>query len=112
MGHISNDDQNFLVTEHLKNNQNVLECGIKMKKDLKQLFNKSSPEVVDMLISLLQLNPKKRNTVEQCIKKQLFNQVRNSRLEQGSDICVKVEIDEQNEDNMYGDWKSTYSNLI
>lgn len=49
---------------------------------------------MDLLISLLQFNPKRRVTVEQCLKMEVFDQVRKPELEAQADVMVFIDIDQ------------------
>lgn len=49
---------------------------------------------MDLLISLLQFNPKRRVTVEQCLKMEVFDRVRKPELEAQADVMVFIDIDQ------------------
>lgn len=66
IGKPSQDDINSLDSELASNIINSINCN--KKRSLSQTFCAATPEALDLLRRLLRFNPKKRITVEECLR--------------------------------------------
>ena len=61
---------------------------------MKDRFTQSSDEVVDMLESMLEFNPMFRNSAKECLKNEMFDDIRVKELEQGAPFEIELACDE------------------
>jgi len=60
--------------------------------DMYKFFSKTSPDIVKILRQMLSFEPKNRIDPENALQMEMFDNVRNERLEDASNVCHKVDI--------------------
>jgi len=85
------EDLDFITDLHAKDYLRSFEK--KNKKNLKERFNGSSDESLDLLTRMIEFNPNKRITIMECFEHPFFKNVRDRKKEKTSDYILNLDYD-------------------
>ena len=104
-----NEEQDFSFVScddslgYLKQVTKLAEC----KKDLKDSFSHNSPELVQILTQMLEINPYFRPSANQLLKNPIFDEIRINKNEKPPPFRVKIEVDKGHYAQNYEDQSRT-----
>lgn len=67
-------------------------------KSLNEIHKNSDPLLLDLLRGCLQINPGKRFTVEDCLNKEVFFDMRDQCIEKVANTHIELKVDFQKDD--------------
>jgi serine/threonine protein kinase len=92
MGPKSEQDFSFLSDETAVEYASQL-SNRSIPNSLKQKFEHSSEEMIEMLEGLLEFNHQFRLSAKECLKHKMFDDIRVERLEQGAPYQIQLQCD-------------------
>ena len=93
VGPLSDSDMSFLDEADKRGYLNSIQMAGQFQNTLAKKFKNIKKPYFDLLDGLLKVDPAKRLTVEECIKSEIFDNIRTTRMEMDSDIIVTIESD-------------------
>lgn len=91
IGTPSDEDMSFITDQHAKEYLNSFKKI--NKKNLKERFNGSTDESLDLLSKMIEFNPNKRITVKECFEHPFFINVRNPNMEKTSNFTLNLDYE-------------------